>query len=94
MIKGLDGLMSLEPEIRGDFLEKVMEGVTPNYKVTQPGDPTRMRELKATLPNIATAHKVTELSELHDIRLILTRSASYEMRNELLDLEMTLCGGG
>ena len=92
--KGLDGLMSLAPADRAEFLEKVTEGDQPRFKVTQPGDPTRMRNLKAVLPNIATAHKVTDLVDLHDVRMILTRSESYEMRDHLLMVEMDLSGGG
>ncbi len=77
-----------------EFYMKVGSNPKPAFKVTQPGDPIRQARLKATLPNIYTASKVTELSELHDIRMILSRSASYDLRDELLDLEMTLCGGG
>lgn len=94
MGKGLDGLMSLPLEERTSFLEKVTAGASEAFRITQPGDPERMKELKATLPNIATAHKITGLSELHDVRMILTRSESYEMRAILLTLEMDLCGGG
>ncbi len=77
-----------------ELYDKVGANAKPAYKITQPGDPKRQARLKATLPNISTALKVTEMKDLHEVRLILSRSAAVNMRNELLDLEMSLCGGG
>jgi hypothetical protein len=77
-----------------ELYDKVGANAKPAFTVTQPGDPARQAELKATLPNIYTATKVTEMRELHEIKLILSRSATYDLRDELLDLEMSLCGGG
>ena len=97
-MKGLDGLMSLDPHVRGEFLEKIMEGVEPAFTQTQPGDPEKMRALKATLPNISTVLKIGEFDDLYNpnpkVIVTLSRRSIQELREILLDLEMSLCGGG
>lgn len=91
MPKGLDGLMSVSVEARTEFLETIMENVQPAFRITQPGDPARMRQLKATLPNAANTYK---LPLIDHTRLLLKRSEVKGMRADLLDIEMSLCGGG
>lgn len=82
----VDCLMNLSSEVRGIFLTKVMEGVKPAFKVTQPGDPVKQQELRASLPNRYTAIKIEELRPLKDeVR---------ELEEFLFDHEMSLGAGG
>lgn len=99
MSNELDGLMSLPSELRAEFVGRVMVGVKPAYTITVPGDPARMQKLKETLPNISTAHKISDLREdLYDgnpkVTRTMSRAMAKLMRNDLFDIEMSLCGGG
>lgn len=97
-MKEIEGLMELPLTIRGEFLEAVMKGVEPKFKVTQEGDPDRMLKMRATLPNISTAHILSEINDLYDpapkVTKIMSRTMARAMRRDLLDIEMSLCGGG
>lgn len=74
------------------LLTDLLEGNEPKYKITQAGDPTRQREMKATLPNRHTAYKIAEMREIYD-----PNPLAYEIRpmyQFLFDHEMGLGMGG
>lgn len=69
-------LMDIPDAERLEFLESIMKGVEPAFKITQQGDPIKMADLKATLPNRYTAYKISE------------------MKKDLMEIELSLLGGG
>lgn len=86
----------MEPayETRESFLAQLIgDNPEPRYKVTQPGDPAKQKQLKAALPNLHATHNVIErFGEIpNDNPLVY---GIKEMRNFLLEAEMELCGGG
>lgn len=80
----------------GDLTElymKVGANAEPKYRITQPGDKARQAELKRTLPQISTAHKVADLHGI-DLPQSLLAYSIRSMYTELFDLEMSLGMGG
>ena len=59
-------LMDISPEERLTFLQKIMAGQEPRYKITHVGDDVRMSILRETLPAIAT-----------NIRIVIEKEARY-----------------
>lgn len=88
----LDGFMNGDPTVRAEFLSRITKGSTPAFKQTYAGDPKRMQALKATLPNISTALKVSHANDLFNPYAMGLNVR--QMRTDLLDIEMGLCGGG